>query len=131
MSDNGVILNQAQSAAEELSQAIGAGLEKAGMDSKTLVDRLRLSPDTVTYFLEGKELSFMPPVYVHGYLTQIAEALELDAEELCDLYDRAFPPRDSTDDLMELPQLPFKRALLTAGVAGVGLLAVIVAVFSS
>jgi len=131
MSENGVISNQAESAAEELSQAIRAGLEKAGMDPKTLVDRLRLSPDTLTYVLEGRELSFMPAVYVHGYLTQIAEVLGLDAEELCDLYDRAFPPRDATDDLIELPQLPFKRALLTAGVAGVGLLAVLVAVFGS
>ena len=58
----------------------------------------------------------MPPVYVHGYLTQIAEALELDAKELCNLYDRA-SSRNSTDDLMELSPLPFKRALLTAGVA--------------
>ena len=131
MSNNGEILNQTQSAAGELSQAIRAGLEKAGIDSKTLVDRLRLSPDTVTCFLEGRELSFMPTIYVHGYLTQIAECLELDSVELCELYDKAFPPRDSTEDLMELPQLPFKRALLTAGVAGVGLLAVLVAVFAS
>ena len=42
MSNNGEILNQTQSAAGELSQAIRAGLEKAGIDSKTLVDRLCL-----------------------------------------------------------------------------------------
>ena len=116
-----------QKPAEQLSEAIRDGLASKGMSSDMLVDRLRISPDTIECLLAGSALHFMPEIYVRGYLRQIADELALDDDKMWSLYKAAHQKVADEPDVIELSVMPFRKVALTAGLAGVGILAVIVA----
>jgi len=114
-----------------LSEAIRAGLDANGLSAESLVDRIRVSPDTIDCLLAGdsaqRRLDFMPEVYVRGHLKLIVEELDLDAEKIMALYEKAYGQPAEETETMEVSVLPFRTVALTAGLAGMGILAVIVA----
>jgi cytoskeletal protein RodZ len=130
MTESSPQLNSAQTPMDRLSEAIRAGLEDKGMSADSLVDRIRVSPDTVARVLAGESgqrgLDFMPPVYVRGHLKLIAEALDLDPEDIIQLYEQAYCQPDVPFESMQAPMLPYRTVAWTAGL-GMGILAVIVA----
>ena len=112
---------------DRISEAIRDGLAKKGMTKETLVDRLRVSPDTIECLMNGSELRFMPEIYVHGYMRQIAEERELDTEQMYGLYESAYTDQTEDLDANEMAVMPFRTVAVTASLACVGILAVIVA----
>jgi cytoskeletal protein RodZ len=119
--------SMAEGSARALSEAIRAGLDDKGIRSDQLVDRLRVSPDTVESLIAGKELQFMPEIYAKGHLRQIALELNLDPDEMYALYRSAHHKDVDTLDSLEMSVVPFRRLAVTAGLAGMGILAVLVA----
>ena len=112
---------------DRISHAIREGLANKGMTQEMLVDRLRISPDTIECLLNGSELRFMPEIYVRGYMRQITEELDLDTEQMYGLYKTAHKTQAEDLDSTELAVMPFRTVAVTAGLACVGILAVLVA----
>lgn len=103
---------------EQLSEA----LEQKGLNREKLASLTGIPDRFLDAFLEGgAELPAAP--YVRGYLKKIANALDLDAEELWRMHEREFPTRRAG----ETDMLPGNRfAIQSANKAVIAIVAVAV-----
>ncbi len=84
-----------------LKELISEALETKGLNREKLAQTTGVPDRFLDIFLDGSEAKLPAAPYVRGYLKKIANALDLDAEELWRTREREFPTRQSgeTDTL--------------------------------
>ena len=115
-----------------LAKQLEAGLTKKNLSVKELSARTKVPAFSIQTFLGVAVMDGLPErVYLRGHLGLLARELDLDLPAALEAFDVAFPvdPEPEEDD----PQHTFGRRelALAAGLAGVGLIAVVLAFASA
>lgn len=113
---------------EPLATRLQAALDDAGLTVEVLADRTKVPRSTLRALL-GEEVAVLLParVYLKGHLCLAARELGIDEDEVKSLFDKTYPVVAEDSLSSDLPRLKFGTVAMTAGLAGVAILAVILA----
>jgi cytoskeletal protein RodZ len=117
-------MSEPQTLAELLARAI----ESRGLTIEAIADRTKVTKSTLAAFLGGTDPALLPSrVYLRGHLLLVVKMLELDPARALVLFDQAFPiAADSAPS--ELPRMSRASVAFAAGLAGLGVLAIVLSV---
>ncbi len=122
----------AQEKKATLAQRLTRGLEKSNCTVDELADRTKVSRTTI-HALLGRPCDGIVPerVYLRGHLSVLADDLGLNRSELLDQFDAAFPAAHCETNDESLPRFGTGSMAVAAGLAGVAILAVVLAFASA
>jgi cytoskeletal protein RodZ len=116
--------SQDQILASRLREALTA--RRSTID--VLAERTKVPRSTLRHLFGEPVAAVLPArVYLRGHCLLAAKELGLDADEVGALFDAAYPPHAESYDAPSVPRLRTSTLAVTAGLIGVGILAVILA----
>lgn len=115
-----------------LANFLDRGLKKSNRSVDELADRTKVPRTTIRALLDRPSEGLIPErVYLRGHLSVLADDLRLDRTDALARFDEAFPVIDTriVDDA--LPHFGAGSMAVAAGLAGVAILAVVLAFASA
>ena len=113
---------------DALAQGLQAALDKAHVSVENVSDRTKVPQSTLRWFLGETGAALLPArVYLRGHLLLVAREIGMDETLARDLFDAAYPKIEEIRDLPEIRRVSGSALALSAGLAGVGILAIILA----
>jgi cytoskeletal protein RodZ len=117
---------------QSLAARIQQAMERACISLDQLAARTKVPRSTLRVLL-GEDSGLAPArVYLRGHLGLIARELGVDVEEMLNLFDARYPEvADEHREVVEISRAKSRASTVAigAGLAGVGLLAVILSLF--
>lgn len=113
-----------------LARHLESGLVRKRLTVEELSARTKVPAFSIQTFLGAPVADVLPErVYLRGHLGLLVRELELDHTAVMDAFDAAFPrDPDPEDDSAPPPSFGRREFALAAGLGGVALLAVVLAV---
>lgn len=121
-------MNQANHEPSPLAARLSRGMQDAKLGVDQLAERTKVPRSTLRALL-GEDVNAVLPgrVYLRGHMLLAARELGIDEAEVGPLFDEVFPVAEREEDAIELPRFRAGWLAITAGLAGVGILAVVLA----
>lgn len=117
--------------AQTLAELLAAAIEARGLTIEIISERTKVTRPTLRAFLGAKDPAVLPSrVYLRGHLLLVVRFLELDAPRALELFDRAFPAEPELPLGHELPRMSRASMAVAAGLAGLGVLAIVLSIFA-
>ncbi len=119
-------MSEPQTLADLLAQKIAT----RGLSIETIAERTKVTKSTLQAFLGSVPHPSMLPsrVYLRGHLLLVVKLLELDQEQALALFERAFPAQPDLLPSSDLPRMSRASMAFAAGVAGLGVLAIVLSI---
>lgn len=115
---------------EPLASRLREAMQRVNKSVDQIADKLKVPRSTLRALLGDTSVAVLPArVYLRGQLRQVAKEVGLDDQEAQRLFDEAFPEVEAEPIERPLPRFKAGPAVIAAGLAGVGVLAVILSIF--
>ena len=111
-----------------MSERLREAMADANLTVEAVAQATKVPRSTLRYFL-GEDVNAILParVYLRGHLSQVAREVGIGEAEALALFDAQYPVAEREDDGHELPRFSRGTVALAAGVASVGIVAVLLA----
>lgn len=114
---------------QTLAELLGRAIESRGLTIEIIADRTKVTKSTLVAFLGGTDPALLPSrVYLRGHLLLVVNELALDPVRALALFDLAFPIAPDSMPGSELPRMSRASVAFAAGLAGLGVLAIVLSV---
>lgn len=117
---------------EPLASRLQEAMLRANKTVDQIAEKTKVPRSTLRVLLGDTSAALLPSrVYLRGHLRLIAKEVGLEEAEMQKLFDEAFPDNTIPMETNDLPDRPkVAPVAIAAGLAGVGVLAVIISIFS-
>lgn len=120
-------MSEPQTLADLLAQRIAS----RGLSIEAIAERTKVTKSTLQAFLgvQSPALLLLPSrVYLRGHLLLVVKMLELDPAQALALFERAFPEQQDLIPTSDLPRMSRASMAFAAGLAGLGVLAIVLSI---
>ncbi|MFO0726886.1 MAG: hypothetical protein U1E65_24085 [Myxococcota bacterium] len=115
---------------QPLAERLKAAIDAKGTTPDRLSDETKIPRTTVRALIHESGNFVLPPrVYLRAHALLIGAALGIPEEELGSLFDKSYPVAAEPELGVEVPRVPPVALAVAAGLAGIGILAMLVSIF--